>query len=173
MPAGDRKDDAVASRIEVTVPKNAHQYPTRCAHCYGGGILTSRKIGFDTSKVKDPPKDEEFILPEIPFCKRCATWQVRIIGFGAVLIGLGILGAFAIDIKLNLGSGRISEWIVTIVAVILCIPGYLVTQYRDKTFQISAYTNETLTFSFKHADYAAQFMKVNHIRPKPGQLPPA
>lgn len=160
------------NRIEVTVPKKAHQYPTRCARCYGGGMLTSRKIGFDKKKVKDPPKDADYILPEIPFCKRCTTWQVRMVGLGVALIGLGIVGTFVIDIKLNLGSGKVSGWIFTIVGLILSYPGYLVTQYRDKTVQISAYTNETLTFSFKRADYAAQFMKVNHIRPKPGQLPP-
>lgn len=167
----------MADRIEVTVPRNAHQYPTRCARCYGGGALTPRKIGFDKRIAKETSssKSAEYILPEVPFCKRCATWQTSIVGLGVALAAVGLLVGVGIGYWLahDLELGRVGDWIGGILAAVLMYPGYLVTQYRDKTVQISAYTSDTLTFSFERADYAAQFMKVNHIRPKPGQLPPA
>ena len=146
------------NRTQVTVSLRTHKFPTHCARCNGGGVLTSRKIGFDKQKVKDPPKSAEYILPEIPFCQRCATRQSRIVGLGGVMIGLGLFGGIAIGAWLNLG-----RWISTGIAVILLAPGVLLTDYRDKTVQISAFTSDTITFSFKRADYANQFMKINKV----------
>jgi len=154
------------NRIQVTVPLRAHKFPTHCARCYGGGALTSRKIGFDKQKVKDPPKSAEYILPQIPFCQRCAAWQTRIVVLGGVLIGVGLFGGIAIAARLGLG-----RWLSGGLAVILLAPGVLLTDYRDKTVQISAFTSDTITFSFKRTDYANQFMKINKVHADPAQLP--
>jgi len=129
--------------------------------------MTRRKIAFDKRKLKADKSDDqhpEYILPEIPFCQKCAARQRIWTIAGGFLAGLGFIGALIFTVWLDLGLGRwVNGWIFTICSIPFCIPGILLCDHRDRTVQVFAFTKDTITFSFKRADYAEQFMKRNKV----------
>jgi hypothetical protein len=155
--------------INVTVLRRTLRFPDRCARCFKARELVKRQIGYDPRKLKADAKDSDhpdYQLFDVGFCKPCARWQDLRAGTGIAIGAIGVLCAFIITIWLDIGSVRISGWIFTILAFIFVVPGIFVfDSRRDKSVQLFAFTQGTLTLSFKHADYANQFMKMNHASP--------
>ena len=71
---------------------------------------------------------------------------------------IGIILAVGLGIWFDLG-----RWTGFVLAVLLCSPGVLLGTYKARTVRVSAYDQETVTFSFKRSEDAQEFMRANRI----------
>ena len=135
----------MAAWSEVTVPRRSYEFPALCPDCLRTGPLTGVLIPAN-------------LRMEVPFCKPCATRQLKRRKLGRPLTILAVVIAFAVMLWLDL-----SKWEGCFLAVVLVIPTVWLTDYQGRVVRIKSCNADKLTFEFKRSEYAQQFGNVQKI----------
>jgi hypothetical protein len=95
----------------------------------------------------------------IPFCHECAAKLLRNARYGKWLFIAGLVAAVAVGIWLDLG-----RWQTGALGVVFIAPALWLMYYGGQQVRVSNYSDETITFSFKHPEYAQEFIALNGER---------
>jgi len=145
---------------EVTVDGNDYGFPNLCPACLRN--LPQGQLTDDS----DTEGDNEYDLVKVkckelevgvPFCTRCAAteraWIYWLVGASLIaLFGAGVVSAY-----FGLGRGRMVAF-----TLLLLVLNVVLEQFRNEPVRVLGYSEEGVTFLFKHAEYAREFAKFNH-----------
>lgn len=144
---------------DVTVKRSDYRFPNRCPDCLQYGPDKILGISSDAEKMKGyyiVAIKYQRLRVGIPFCTACANKRVRYSRYGRGLIFAGLTVGIAAAIKLDLNG-----WWPFVLGVVCCAPGVWLTYCYGRQVKVADYSDQTITFSFKHSEYAQEFAELN------------
>lgn len=153
----------VGKRHVFSVPRNSYNFPDRCALCLSPRPKSFLRLRSEVAgRVRSfwAGHVYEYLTLKVPFCDACAGRQTRwrIVGICWLLIVLAGTGAALVRFDV----GRLEECGVWVLAGLVgFVPSWLIS--RQLGVHLDSYTNDTLYFSFKSAEYAREFAAVNKM----------
>ncbi len=144
---------------DVTVGRSDYIFPNRCPQCLRYGPDKILGISSDTEKLKGyyvVALKYQRLRVNVPFCTECAAKRVRYSRYGQWLIFTGLAVGVTVAIWLDLGRGQ-----TFVAGVLFAAPGVWLMHFYGQDVKVADYSDQTVTFSFKHLEYAQEFMQLN------------
>jgi len=147
---------------KVTVDRSSYGFPNRCPDCLKYGPKEVLTIASDTEKLKGyyiVAIKYQQLRVGIPFCTECAAKRERNGRYGRLLFTVAFVVGVAIALRFDLG-----RWQTFALGIFFVAPAMWMMYYRNRQVRVSDYSDDTVTFSFKHPEYAEEFIELNSAR---------
>jgi len=145
--------------VDIVTPRASCCFPAMCPDCRRPAPETSVRISSDEAKLKGfyvVVSTWEHLTLSVPFCNTCARRLCRGSRYGKWLWWAAFASLIGLALWFDLRTPTL-----LILTLLIWVPAAWLQAYRGWVVRICNYDKETVTLSFKHAEYARQFLQCN------------